>query len=490
MANTIKISHLNPYKFVLQDVALATGMHIRHLDEFRAKDQLQSFQDKRYYCQPVQNTDPVYFQVVTNYGPISCKLIDEEEQTVATATITLVSTGFYTAPESCFSVEFDFTSIAKGCYQMVLTIGSGAPKRILVSEPLHIDSNFENTVLLQYGNTENKAGLIFENGEQFHCRVEGILADFQPGSNDSIFEDQTADLVTINSTPFRTWKLGLGNDIGLPDWLADRINRIFGCDAVLIDNKAFSKSEGQKMERTGDREYPFYGWQLEVRERVNYDGITLSNEETIPAKLIFYGVQDTTVDPSDFSLFETGSPYADITINYGDQPDPKVFWMAHIQGATEKTNWIDLGNALNTGGIDGSGDLFEKRIIDIDGDNYVVYITKYVTGFTGSPQKVKFYNPVSSFEVPPNWQFADVVFNYPTSLYDTLTFTWDAPSIVPLSYTIKAYNVTDNTTQYITGITALTYDLAVLRGKQFSISIKAVYSTGESDYSSIIEYPA
>ncbi|HUM47795.1 MAG TPA: hypothetical protein PLD84_12770, partial [Chitinophagales bacterium] len=118
MANTVKISNLNPFRFVLKDLELAPGYHLKHFDEFLSKEQLVPVQQQRLYCTKQQNSDTIYFQIVTNYGPVTCDLIDENEDVVANGVVGSVTNTFYSAPEVCYGVSFDLTAVPKGCYLM------------------------------------------------------------------------------------------------------------------------------------------------------------------------------------------------------------------------------------------------------------------------------------------------------------------------------------------------------------------------------------
>lgn len=105
---------------------------------------------------------------------------------------------------------------------------------------------------------------------------------------------------------------------------------------------------------------------------------------------IFYGTQDDTSDPIDFSNTYLGNPDNPITINYGGVPDPKVFWVAYPKTSQIKDNWQDLNNDLNGGTIGDDTSAFEVRSINIMGTNCWLIINRYVTGFTGDPVEIKF----------------------------------------------------------------------------------------------------
>ena len=169
---------------------------------------------------------------------------------------------------------------------MQLKFGSGLSLTTLISEPILIAETFENTAIFEYSHSTNYGGAIFENGETLKFRCEAVLQDFQPQSNDTYFEDQTADLVLLSSFKFRTFKLIIGNASGVADWIADKILDILGCDKVLIDGNQYCKNQGSKLEPNRDRLTPLAGWSIEVRESKSRNGVTISNNQPLDNDVI------------------------------------------------------------------------------------------------------------------------------------------------------------------------------------------------------------
>lgn len=106
---------------------------------------------------------------------------------------------------------------------------------------------------------------------------------------------------------------------------------------------------------------------------------------------IYYGVQDTGDDPTDFSNILNSNPANAFTINYGAQPLPKFYWCAYTDLDAIKQHWADINNPLNKGNIGGDTDLFIYRAMVIDTVTCWLIITQYLTGFDGDNAEVKFY---------------------------------------------------------------------------------------------------
>jgi len=63
--------------------------------------------------------------------------------------------------------------------------------------------------------------------------------------------------------------LTFGDNYGIPNWLADRINRIFCCSDVLVQNRAVVKVSGAKLEKSFIDRYPMGVWSLDVQDATN-----------------------------------------------------------------------------------------------------------------------------------------------------------------------------------------------------------------------------
>ncbi len=125
---------------------------------------------------------------------------------------------------------------------------------------------------------------------------------------------------------------------------------------------------------------------ISFRHRIKIDGSGGSN-----VGLIYYGVQDDTSDPVDFGNALSQDGNLPISVDYGAWAAPKVYWLAVPVQFDEKTDWQDLNDEGNAGKIGADTDLYEVRSMDIDGDAYVLYITRYKTGYNGLTSQVRYY---------------------------------------------------------------------------------------------------
>ena len=110
----------------------------------------------------------------------------------------------------------------------------------------------------------------------YQMRVQGgfLPTEFSPASKDTYYRDQSYDLTNLKSIPYNVQRLTIGDGGGVPNYIADIINRIFACSYLSIDDVAFVKSDGSKFERKGAELIGKAAWKIEVEEAVNVDSYT------------------------------------------------------------------------------------------------------------------------------------------------------------------------------------------------------------------------
>lgn len=291
--NSIIIPHASPVRFVKMN---ASTEDYKHFDEVLYEDQILDFQEKIRYYQKWKNSDTVSFPVISNFGVPSIKLVDCELKQVVACSVESVSTDYYQSPDVYYMAQADLTGVDEGIYWFLIDV-SGEK---FLSEPQYIAEQHDNTILFNYDNDKNEFGLVFD-GFSYSFRCEAILSEFLPGSKEKVFEDEPANIYTLSSNPFRVFKLIIGDAKGVPDWVADKINRIFACKKVLLDQKQFGRTDGSKMERNGDPLVPTSGWTMEIRESKARDVLVMGNDRLIETDVTMTYVVDTTLFGSGYN---------------------------------------------------------------------------------------------------------------------------------------------------------------------------------------------
>jgi len=317
MAYKFDISQLNPLKFYpLSDSILTfpeiittnpllddelnslavfnANYNTRDFDaDFFARN-IPSYDQQRKYCQPYQQGDKIRVQFLglpdygtpTSVNPYTAFIIDSESgQVLAQMQPT---EGTQIGNEYLREVEFDLFTIPEGHYYVLIQCREeaitfvGYNRTYVISEPIHVAQTHKDTMLFEYENSYNAQGIIFEElGGKFQFRIHSALTELNPDSKFTTYEDEPLNLEMLSGTPFRLWTLGIGgNGNPIPQWVADKIERITLCDTFKIDGKDYTRNEGAKLEANRKQRTPLYSWKITLRERINDDSVYVDEYTT------------------------------------------------------------------------------------------------------------------------------------------------------------------------------------------------------------------
>ena len=264
----VEIPLLNPIRFVEDDPT--NPYNTRHFDDYRYRDQVREFEYFREYYQKWQTNDIIRLQVLSDIGPIQLELygcdgiaLPAFTQVLNTVATSLVDPGF-----DVYEATFALASVPVGSYYFKLT-GTGFSFK---SELFEVATFHDYTALFEYTNDINDYDVIFQRTDgplTFSYRAEVQIEQYEPGSRNVVFVDQNEELVQLKATSFRVQKLIIGDATGVPDYVADKVMRIFDCSSVSIDGKGFVRPEGATMEAQRVDLYPMPSWSLNIREANN-----------------------------------------------------------------------------------------------------------------------------------------------------------------------------------------------------------------------------
>lgn len=249
---TFYIPNINPLRF--------TGGAGIKFDRLFMVDLINKFQSEKCYFQKWNLGDETTIQVLSDYE-FTFKIYDLDGVLIQEITPGVVSSAIVGQTFSVYEINLDFDEV--GRFYAVIEYSGG----ILISEAWEV-GEFKSTLLFKYKNSENNYSVIFDTGIEFFFRVEGVVADFEPKSDDVIYNDQLKNSRILDSVPWRSFQMYIGNAEGVPDWVADKANRIMACDVVHVDSETFdgyiSKVEGAEWETQRAEEYAFIGLKTEI----------------------------------------------------------------------------------------------------------------------------------------------------------------------------------------------------------------------------------
>jgi hypothetical protein len=266
MANTLYIPYLNPVHLYDKDAENLPQYFHKHFENYSFEDtQQQPWAQKTHYFQKWQKNDIIKFQFESNFSAISIEVLDCKGSVKATVNALQLRANKYISGFYVYEASISLVSLTSGRHRLRIILGD----QTFLSEWMDVQDVWPNTVLLEYRNSRHHMDVFFETGITFNLRVEGTIGRMEPGSDDTVYEDQPRNPHLLSSKPYRTFELSMGGSRGVPDWMVDKINFIWTCNTVFVDGKSFAKSGDTKLELRSEKNYPMRSIVMKLREGIN-----------------------------------------------------------------------------------------------------------------------------------------------------------------------------------------------------------------------------
>lgn len=273
------ISHKLPLKFVAINPVYSEQFHFHHMDTDWHSNRIGRYSQRKPFAQKMQTDDNTPLTFITNGTSMNNIVIYNCKGTIVDQVVpTNLSNAAIRLPWQLWHGIIDWSIIPPNeTYYVKISFGVGEDKKEFISEPIHLKVKWPHTLLLQATHYQNHRDMIFRTTDPFviKLRFEGMIQKFEPKSNIVTYEDETLDIETLSGEPYRQWELFIGDEIGTPDWLIDKINRILLLSDITIDNYAYSVDKGAKLERIGVQGSPYAYWGIIIREKNNRPGIDI-----------------------------------------------------------------------------------------------------------------------------------------------------------------------------------------------------------------------
>jgi hypothetical protein len=422
MAMIFEIPFLNPIRFI--DYSLVPNVSLNSLEFdngfYCLKNPIEY--NRQRYCAPFQQSDCINFQfksIEATTGNFTLQVLDSNGSVYSTENITQLS-GTYDG-KKCYQASIKLATKAEGKYFIKVTHSTGA----MISEPISVRQYHPNTILIAYWNSYNSGNIIYLNSIKFQKRIYGSIDELTTDSAFHVYEDQPRSLEMLSGTAFRKFKLSIGiRGQNVPEYEADKLERLTMCDNVMIDGKYYTREEGSKIERKENNKNPLSEYSLSVRERINNDSLVANGSNnvviaTLPFTPLFYinqvTIQGSVINPVSDGIFYGARNFVD-WLNNVHQSNIDEFYLTlsdanelviHAVGSyvLSGTNSLSSANVLEYGlrlaiqtdatnvdiNVDFSSPSSSYKIFYGDGT------TTAITAIAGSPSATHTYAINSSF---------------------------------------------------------------------------------------------
>lgn len=299
----IDIPIINPLRFIWQAEKLASdsgtilynaqnpSFHTVHFDSNMFARSLELYAEKESYIQPYQQSDNVqfmFFSTDATLANFSVEILDSNGA-VYTTCLLAKHTSTYSGQSMYYiyrgtgasgtnkTPAVSLWNIPEGYYFFRLKYTTGGNVHYFLSEPIHVKQIHPHTVRIDYRNSYNSQGVINDLSTFFiiEYRVAGKMTEYKPVSKFNTYQDQVYSSRFVSGEVYRLFEIEFGSrSKGIPNYVADKIDRLTLCDGLKIDGKEFTREENAQLEKKSTTILSRYT--LQIRER--YNNLTNSYE--------------------------------------------------------------------------------------------------------------------------------------------------------------------------------------------------------------------
>lgn len=170
--------------------------------------------------------------------------------------------------EKCYQLTINNSSISSDT-EFNLYFASDQDGEKIKDANFCVCTELPDTILLEYTNRKNVYETIFDGIDRFLFRVEGAFLpqEISFENNTEEFRDQRYVSKILSSTAFEKKTLTLGGGMGVPNWVARKINLIFSLSSVHVEGNPMVRSEGGAVELTEiGKYYPLYIYKIVLED--------------------------------------------------------------------------------------------------------------------------------------------------------------------------------------------------------------------------------
>lgn len=181
-----------------------------------------------------------------------------------TGNITVLQPFQFTDYPNVYEIVLDYLTV--GCYQFDIYLGD----ELSLSTSFCICESLPETVKLSYTHYRNWRQNVFVRGEYFDLRFEASIlpVDMVLNADTNGFRDQETSYHQLSSFAYRSDVLTFGGGFGVPNWLAEKINRVFDLFYIFLDGESIVRSEesAPETETIGTVYYPLFLYKIGIEK--------------------------------------------------------------------------------------------------------------------------------------------------------------------------------------------------------------------------------
>jgi hypothetical protein len=274
------IPYVNPVHFVPLNYQKAANINTMTMDETWFKNRITHWIDSNDFYAPWQTNDTIVLQCQSNgLAPVTAQLMTLVNgiptNVGSSIPFTNVTDPAVQNPQKLYQASIPLTGLPEAIYYILWTMGTGGGMASFISEGLYVKTLWDNSLWFQYTNSFNKLGSVFSSGWNPGMRILGRIGWYTPDAKFVDYVNQPQDITLLNAIPYDTWKLEIGFDSGIPDYMMRKMDRIMLLDTVMIEGNQYSRNENAKWTPKTFEGEPKQYLTIDIRKAVNTEGITL-----------------------------------------------------------------------------------------------------------------------------------------------------------------------------------------------------------------------
>jgi len=140
---------------------------------------------------------------------------------------------------------------------------------VFTTETLSIEDQQDYTTLLKYKNKENNYDVVFDTGIEFQFRVESWV-EYETTENErAVYADQVRNLTQLSSVAFRKHNFYVGFEVGVPNWILDKVVHIQQCDQVSYNGIYYQVPAEEQFEYEKNPDNNYIGGKIVIHPSEN-----------------------------------------------------------------------------------------------------------------------------------------------------------------------------------------------------------------------------